>query len=246
MVANGDFEADSVAANTEAGSVDITGWSESGPTTAYREWIRDDADHGAPFGGAGGAGIAENNNWAAFSGNASGALYIHQTIGTLSAGIGIIKVAGVTSDRGDRAGTGRHAAIVQVGLWYDNGTAMTGDGTGLHDTTGLTEIGTMTVGASVGGDFTDINGNAPDIDLTTLDPAGQNLSEAWEMDFDLAGTGIGPGATVHLQFQYYDASTESRSEAFFDNIAVSEVVPEPSVALLGGLGLLGLLRRRRA
>jgi len=32
----------------------------------------------------------------------------------------------------------------------------------------------------------------------------------------------------------------------FDNVTVSAVVPEPSTALLGGLGLLALLRRRRA
>ena len=34
---------------------------------------------------------------------------------------------------------------------------------------------------------------------------------------------------------------------YLDNIAISgTIVPEPSAALLGGLGLLALLRRRRS
>jgi MYXO-CTERM domain-containing protein len=35
-----------------------------------------------------------------------------------------------------------------------------------------------------------------------------------------------------------------QATAMFDNISVT-AVPEPSVALLGALGLLGFLRRRR-
>jgi hypothetical protein len=34
------------------------------------------------------------------------------------------------------------------------------------------------------------------------------------------------------------------NRVIFDNVALDSI-PEPSVALLGGLGLLGLLRRRR-
>ena len=238
-VTNGDFETDDVANNTEGNTVDVSGWFEINPSGAWYEWIKDSD------GLAGGAG----NNWGAFSGNSAGAagdLFFHQSIGTLSAGTGLISISGVTSDRGDRAGTGRHAAIIQVSLWFDDGSAVLADGTALDGTTGLTSIGAMTVGASAGGAFTPQSG-ALDIDLTTLDPAGQTLSEAWEMDFDVSGTGIAEGDTVYLQLRYFDSDTvNSRSEAFFDDIAVTERVPEPSVALLGGLGLLGLIRRRRA
>lgn len=251
LVSNGDFEADDLAANSEGGGVDITDWYESEPTSSYYEWMRDDADMGAPTGGAGGAGVAEDNNWAAFSGNSAGnstlgELFLHQSIGTLSAGTPAINVSGVSSDRGDRAGTGRHSAIIQVSLWYDNGTATLADGTDLAGTAGLTMIGAQSVGASVGGAFTAEGGGAPDIDLTTLDPAGQALSEAWEMSFDLGASGVSAGDSVYLQLKYFDSDTvNSRSEAYFDNISVSEV-PEPTTALLAAGSLVLLALRRKA
>jgi hypothetical protein len=63
---------------------------------------------------------------------------------------------------------------------------------------------------------------------------------------------LGPfaaGDTLQLRFRAaYDTNTTGGSPDWaVDNITLSNVtvVPEPSVALLGGLSLLGLLRRRR-
>ncbi len=237
VVTNGDFEADAVSNNSEGSTVDVTSWFESTPTGGWVEWLKDSDGLG------GGAG----NNWGALSGNSAGTIgdiYFHQSLGTLSPGVSDLRVTGISSDRGDRAGTGRHAAIIQLSLWYDDGSATLANGSSLDATVGLTQIGAMTVGASAGGTFSPQSGTL-DIDLTTLNPVGQALAESWQMDFDLSGSGVSAGSTVYMQIRYFDSdTTNSRSEAFFDDIAIQEV-PEPSIALLGGLGILGFFRRRR-
>lgn len=55
----------------------------------------------------------------------------------------------------------------------------------------------------------------------------------WDSQDDFSFS-FGPGAFLDEDF------------VTVDNLVVSTLVPEPSAALLGGLGLLGLLRRRRA
>lgn len=71
-------------------------------------------------------------------------------------------------------------------------------------------------------------------------------------DIDLSGITSLQGltnTTVELRFYTGDNSTSSAREHRFDNIVLSgdiSVIPEPATALLGSLGLLALLRRRRA
>jgi len=55
-------------------------------------------------------------------------------------------------------------------------------------------------------------------------------------------------STPYLSFDRLDLNTWGNNNVNFaiDNVVVSTNVPEPSLALLGSLGVLGLLRRRRA
>lgn len=55
-------------------------------------------------------------------------------------------------------------------------------------------------------------------------------------------------STPYLTFDRLDLNTWGNNNVNFtiDNVTVTTNVPEPSFAFLGGLGILGLLRRRRA
>lgn len=60
--------------------------------------------------------------------------------------------------------------------------------------------------------------------------------------FDLTAL---PAQELFLRISNASGSDAAAQESFFDNVTAS-VVPEPSEGLLGGLGMLILLRRRRA
>ncbi len=52
--------------------------------------------------------------------------------------------------------------------------------------------------------------------------------------------------TLHISGQQVSSMDEIRLGLSLEDVGVTGVIPEPSSALLGGLGLLTLLRRRRA
>lgn len=79
-------------------------------------------------------------------------------------------------------------------------------------------------------------------------PAGNDFHD--DIDISLAGLGdhtLDAGEVAILQIAFSDGSGSGGGHHLWvDNIAVSgDLVPEPSAAILGLLGALGLLRRRR-
>lgn len=138
--------------------------------------------------------------------------------------------------------------------------------------TGLTSINFAGVLAGRGGawDSTDgidfaftVGGSAVDSISFRWDDANDNFNGA--LAIDTTGDGFGDGTTVSttgLGFSFSDAggssitsvtvvmtaSSNGGDEEFWasGNLSASyEQIPEPSATLLGGLGLLALLRRRR-
>lgn len=82
-------------------------------------------------------------------------------------------------------------------------------------------------------------------------PTGSNVSSSASMN--LAGNflNISPTSTTTITFTLVDAAGGNNNNGgvhytFIDNVTLTgTVIPEPSSALLGGLGMLCLLRRRR-
>lgn len=66
----------------------------------------------------------------------------------------------------------------------------------------------------------------------------------YQVFFDGGSVGSGSFEWSGTNENYIGLDGRSGSDVSFDNLSIS-TVPEPSFALLGGLGLLGLLRRRR-
>lgn len=139
-------------------------------------------------------------------------------------------------------GTADAATELEVG--FDWGTP-TDDGGGRH--IGIT-VGVYAydgVGGFVGADGTDVRGGAgvtlldfQSFEILSTTGGGQSVSDV--ANLDLTGAG---GQELFLRINGFVAGT-TESWPWVDNVSVA-AVPEPSIALLGGLGILGLLRRRR-
>ena len=102
-----------------------------------------------------------------------------------------------------------------------------------NDQAFLSDLSISLSGGTLGAEVTQTKSQ---IDYTNTGPAFLT------QDFDLTGTTLGAG-TYTLDV-YMNNLTGGGAFATFDGITL-EAVPEPSTALLGALGMLVLLRRRR-
>lgn len=137
----------------------------------------------------------------------------------------------------------------------DNSAPIT-DGADPYGTALVDPVGAVTffVGEGLSGSsgHTGING-VNQIDIT-LDATNAS-STLWTMAFKLNGTQVVAPSTV-LQSATFEGTGSFSNIAFVgfsaDNTAAGQIdnfslsiIPEPSTALLGGIGMLALLRRRR-
>ena len=132
---------------------------------------------------------------------------------------------------------------------------------GLAGTTVMEIDGTVGAGLAGGHDFANVTGALTYGGALTLDLGATfgNGTYSWNL-FDFAGADLGTFSTITLADQYSGSLLDGDSNGIWDLNSGNNtwqftestgtlgltVVPEPNVAaLLGGLGMLALLRRRR-
>jgi hypothetical protein len=146
---------------------------------------------------------------------------VYQSFGTHDPGIDSYQVSFTIGQRSDTAGFGN----VLVSLYYGSATGADG--------TPITSLPTLNLADSV-----TIQG----IDhFATLTTKGTK-----DLQFSLDAAGIATGATLWIAFAAIDDNTNvsASQQSLIDDISIT-AIPEPRAVLLGGLGLLALLRRRR-
>jgi hypothetical protein len=78
-------------------------------------------------------------------------------------------------------------------------------------------------------------------------PEAADTEPVWvsaSRSFDISGLDLADGDVFFFRFGFNDSGSSTRDEWGISSFTVT-AVPEPSSALLGGLGMLALLRRRR-
>lgn len=80
-----------------------------------------------------------------------------------------------------------------------------------------------------------------------LSPADADVPSAWvsnDRSFSIGNLGLADGGILYFRFGFNDSGSNTRDEWGISSFT-AEAIPEPSTALLGGIGALMLLRRRR-
>lgn len=216
-ITNGDFN---TGASPGGGvNQDVGSWFErtnGAPNLIYTEYTYNGADVGA--GGT---------NYVLGLGMGSGPLvstigYIYQNIGTFDAGTTGFTL-NFTGIRRGTATTGIAGSFTGVNATIYVGTGFAGvDGTDIASSS-LASFGSGSQAASV------------------ISTPGAFGSAAYSFTISNNTDSFNTGDDVWIRLE----RGTSGQEAFLDNLTVT-AVPEPSAALLGGLGMLALLRRRRA
>ncbi len=219
-VTNGDFETGIADQTTSA---NVSGWFSVTAGDFFANTWHDSRDAEVPTDAQSGfSGQAA----AAFSGIAGGGQpsglagsWLYQSIGTDASATSF----DVTFDWGDfgNGPTNRDLGIT-VSVYESDGSFVAGNDTDINGAGGVTLLDSFS--------------------LSQLVTGSVKLSVGETGNLDISGQS---GGELFLRFNNWDAGGDT-PWLQLDNVAISNVVPEPSAALLGGLGVLALLRRRRA
>ena len=183
------------------------------------------------------------------------------TIAVIQAGSGTTTLSGTNTYTGATTVAAGRLALSSTGsinsasaLTVSNGAAFDVSAKGAYTMgTGGTTIG---IGATTAGLFDGSNttavtlGNALALNFGTasLGATSYNLFDYASQTGDFSGitlTGAITGSLTLTSTDTWTGTAGGYDFSFSEATGVLSVVPEPSAALLGGLGLLGLLRRRR-
>lgn len=170
--------------------------------------------------------------------------FIVQNKGTLSPGGAAINTLSVTWNSNSTQASGIAQFNMQTGSIYEWG--ILGNGVGQTDvinvTTGLSDDGNLTLG-NMTLKITDVGVSTPialtdELTLFTYEFGAQTVTRSiGTIGFDTSTLGAG------WSFSGLTVTDDNAGRIYLTGLAY---VPEPSTALLGALGVLALLRRRRA
>ena len=172
------------------------------------------------------------------------------------------------------SGTGNNAFLRSTRTQGTEALALSDLGSGLNDYQTVTisaapgkflDLTSVTFGFNAnnnndlaGGAFTStavlsssVNGFGTAITGTNTSRTAARLNEATPFTptatFDLSAPAYNNLTTITFRLSTFDSHNDNGRLSRFDDFTLNgDVIPEPSTALLGGLGLLALLRRRRA
>ncbi len=228
-ITNGDFEdvTGFVAAEGDAAngtSAVITGWYSVTTGGFFENTWHDTRDNDVPTDGASGYAGQGASAFSGIAGNGTTGLngsWIYQGIGTAELSLTALAVQ---LDWGDFQGIpgGLRDLGLTVSLFEGDGTFVAANNIDVNGAAGSTLLSSFSL---------------------TL-PATDGPSKLSIGDGGVLSLAAYQGGELFLRINNWEAGTED-PWLQVDNVSIVPV-PEPSIALLGGLGVLGLLRRRRA